>query len=93
MKLDDPIRKQIPSDFGSYMESYIQFATSSNDTSREYTVRDKNRTVVSCISDLFSDVVAQDDVETEPEVPDSMVDSVALKLLDAEKDAQEKFRG
>lgn len=32
MDADDPIRKEIPSDFGPYLESYIEFATTSNDT-------------------------------------------------------------
>lgn len=93
MNQDDPIRKQIPSDFGSFMQSYIEFATSSNDTSREYTVRDKNRTVVSCLSDLFSDVLKQGEVIMESDIPDSMSDSIALKLLDAEKAAQERVQG
>lgn len=90
---DEPIRKDIPSDFSSYMQSYIEFATTSNDTSREYTVRDKNRAAVSCISDLFTDVVKQGDVVTVPDIPDSMADSIALKLLDAEKSAQERVNG
>lgn len=90
---DEPVRKEIPSDFGSFMQSYIEFATSSNDTTREYTVRDKNRTVVSCVSDLFSDVLKQGDIITEPDVPDTMSDSIALKLLDAERSAQEQVQG
>ncbi|MBQ8306772.1 MAG: hypothetical protein IJX90_11220 [Blautia sp.] len=90
---DEPVRKDIPSDFGSFMQSYIEFATSSNDTTREYTVRDKNRTVVSCLSDLFCDVLKQGDIVTDPVVPDSMSDSIALKLLDAEKSAQERVQG
>ncbi len=93
MNQDNPIRKQIPSDFGSFMQSYIEFATSSNDTSREYTVRDKNRTVVSCLSELFRDVLKQGGVITESDFPDSMSDSIALKLLDAEKEAQERVQG
>ncbi len=90
---DEPVRKDIPSDFESFMQSYIEFATSSNDTSREYTVRDKNRTVVSCLSDLFGDVLKQGDVITDPSVSDSMSDSIALKLLDSEKTAQERVQG
>lgn len=85
---DEPVRKEIPSDFGSFMQSYIEFATSTNDTSREYTVRDKNRTVVSCLSDLFSDVLKQGDIVTDSSVIDAMADSIALKLLDSEKTAQ-----
>ena len=90
---NEPIRKDIPSDFGTFIHAYIEFATASNDTSREYTVRDKNRTVVSCISDLFNDALEQEDVITNHEVPDSVSDSIALKLLDAEKNAQERVQG
>ena len=75
---NEPIRKDIPSDFESFIHAYIEFATASNDTSREYTVRDKNRTVVSCISDLFNDALEQEDVITNHEVPDSVSDSIAL---------------
>ena len=90
---DEPVRKSIPSDFGSFIQSYIGFATSSNDTSREYAVRDKNRTVVSCLTDLFSDVLKQGDVVADLAVPDMMSDSIALKLLDSEKNAQERVQG
>lgn len=93
MEADDPIRKEIPSDFGPYLESYIEFATTSNDTSRKYTVQDKNRTVVSCISDLFVDVLRQGDIITDSDVPNAMADSIALKLLDTEKVAQERVQG
>jgi len=93
MEADDPIRKEIPSDFGPYMESYIEFATTSNDTSRQYTVKDKNRTVVSCVSDLYTDALRQGDVITESDVQDAMADSIALKLLDTEKVAQERVQG
>ena len=93
MELDDPIRKEIPPDFGPYMESYIEFATKSNDTSREYTVKDQNRTVVSCVSDLFLDALRQGNVIAEEDILDSKSDSIALKLLDAEKAAQERVHG
>ena len=90
---NDPIRKTIPSDFGAFIQAYIEFATASNDTSREYTVRDKDRTVVSCISDLFMDALGQGDVITNQDVLNSKSDSIALKLLDAEKNAQERVQG
>lgn len=93
MDLDDPIRKDIPEDFDSYMSSYIEFATTENNASRNYLVRDKNRTVLNCISDLFLDVIRQGDMITNPEVPDQKANSIALKLLDTEKNAQEKVRG
>ena len=90
---DEPVRKDIPSDFESFIQSYIEFATSSNDTSREYAVRDKSRTVVSCLSDLFSDVLRQGDLVEDPNIPDAMSDSIALKLLDSEKTAQQRVQG
>ena len=74
LNLDEPIRKDIPSDFESFIQSYIEYATSTNDTSREYTVRDKNRTVVSCLSDIFSDVLKQGDIITDLNVSDAMSD-------------------
>ena len=76
MDADEPIRKEIPSDFGPYLESYIEFATTSNDTSRKYTVQDKNRTVVSCISDLFVDMLRQGDIITDSDVPDAVLEAV-----------------
>ncbi len=90
---EEPVRKDIPSDFGAFMQSYIEFVTSSNDTSREYTVRDKNRTVVSCLNELFGDVLRQGDMVTDLSVPDAMSDSIAFKLLDSEKIVQERVQG
>ena len=37
MTQDRPVRKAIPADFNSYMDAYIKFATTENDSSREYT--------------------------------------------------------
>ena len=33
---DDPVRKEIPSDFNSYISEYVSFATTENKTSRIY---------------------------------------------------------
>ena len=93
MNQDEPIQKEIPPDFDLFMQSYVEYVTSLNDTSREYTVRDKNRTVVSCLSDLFIDVLKQGSVITAAEVSDAMSDSIALKLLDAVKKVQERVQG
>lgn len=35
MSQDAPIKKVIPTDFNSYMNAYIDFATKENDSSRE----------------------------------------------------------
>lgn len=91
MNQDMPIRKSIPSDFSSYMEAYIKFATKDNDTSREYTLVDRNRTVVNCISSIFSDILMQGGVIANSEDADEYSDSIALKLLDTEKAVQEQI--
>ena len=36
MAQDRPVRKAIPADFNSYMDAYIKFATTENNSSREY---------------------------------------------------------
>ena len=64
MNQDNPIRKNIPEDFNSYMDVYIRFATSENDSSREYNPFDANRTVLRCVSTVFSNVLHQGDVVT-----------------------------
>ena len=33
---DSPIRKKIPSDFTTFMDAYVEFATTENKNSREY---------------------------------------------------------
>lgn len=91
MAQDVPIRKAIPTDFNSYMEAYIRFATIENDSSREYNPIDANRTVLRCVSTIFSDVLHQGDVVTETDALDELTDSIALKLLDVEKAVQERI--
>ena len=92
MNQDVPIRKTIPADFNSYMHDYIEFATTKNDSSREYKPIDVNRTVLRCISLIFSDVLHQGDVITDATELDELSDSIALKLLDVEKAVQERIR-
>ena len=98
LNTENPVNKEIPEDFDSYMESYIQFATAANPSSREYTVIDDNRTVVNCIIQIFS--LAQQDcegvsVETTKKEVDAEVhiffSSIAKKLLDTEKITQERM--
>ena len=57
MAQDRPVRKAIPADFNSYMDAYIKFATTENDSSREYNPIDSNRTVLRCVSTIFTDVL------------------------------------
>ena len=91
MGQDAPIRKAIPADFNSYVEAYIRFATTENDSLREYNPIDANRTVLRCVSTIFSDVLLQGDVVTDSETLDELTDSIALKLLDVEKAVQERI--
>lgn len=48
LNMDIPIRKEIPSDFNSYIARYINFATTENKISRMYSVPNHNTTVVHC---------------------------------------------
>lgn len=43
---DAPVRKEIPSDFNSYITEYINFAANENKTSRIYSVPDHNTTAM-----------------------------------------------
>lgn len=88
MDKDTPIRKQIPVDFNSYMEAYIKFATSENDSSRDYEPIDTNRTVLMCVSSIIKGTVLLKDDKAKH---DSLSDSIALKLLDVEKAVQERI--
>lgn len=91
MAQDRPVRKAIPADFNSYMDAYIKFATTENDSSREYNPIDANRTVLQCVSTIFADVLHQGDVVADSEGLDEHTDSIALKLLDVEKAVQERI--
>lgn len=91
MNQDTPIRKAIPADFNSYMDAYIKFATTGNSSSREYNPIDVNRTVLRCITSIFSDVFHQDDVIIDVDELNELSDSIALKLLDVEKAVQERI--
>lgn len=94
---ETPANKVIPEDFDSYMESYIQFATAENPSSREYTSVDNNRTVMNCIIQIFSllqqgyerPFLEGGDDAPEDEVLTSFT-SIAKKLLDTEKLVQER---
>ncbi len=91
MNQDMPIRKDIPVDFNTYMDAYIKFATTENGASREYTLIDRNRTVVNCVSSIFTDALVQGGVVLDLGDADEYADSIALKLLDTEKAVQEEI--
>lgn len=82
---DFPISKAIPEDFFDYMDAYVKFATTENDSSREYIPIDINRTVLRCVADIYRGVLNQDSEEYLAQ----FADSIALKLLNEEKLVQE----
>ena len=90
--MDNPVRKEIPSDFDSYIAEYIHFATSENKTSRMYSVLDHNTTVMHCIADLVADVVRQGNIVTDDDtVPLELSDSIARKLFVIEQTTQARM--
>ena len=91
MAQDRPVRKAIPTDFNAYMDAYIKFAATENDSSREYNPIDANRTVLRCVSSIYSDVLHQGDAVTDEDNLQELTDSIALKLLDVEKAVQERI--
>lgn len=88
LSMEDPVRKEIPSDFNSYIAEYINFATTENKTSRMYSVPDHNTTVMHCVADLVADVVRQANTVTDEAIPLELSDSIARKLLVIEQAVQ-----
>ena len=86
--MDDPVRKEIPSDFNSYITEYVNFATTENRTSRMYSVPDRNTTVMHCIADLAADVVRQGKVLADETIRLELSDSIARKLFVIEQATQ-----
>lgn len=84
LSLTDPIRKQISADFGSFIKNYIE-ETLSGKTTKEYTVIDRNRTVVRSIVEVFKNPVGEKCAEH--------TDTVARKLLNSEQNVQDQIRG
>lgn len=69
LSMEDPVRKEIPSDFDSYITEYINFATNENKTSKMYSVPDHNTTVMHCIADLAVDVIQQGNMTADENLP------------------------
>jgi hypothetical protein len=85
------IRKQIPEDFNTFVDGYIQFATH-NDSIRSYTVHDTNTTVVNCISEIATISVGTNALTEDQQIAlDGFSHSIADKLLREEQYAQEKI--
>ena len=85
---DDPVRKEIPSDFNSYIAEYVNFATTENKTSRMYSVPDHNTTVMHCIAELVAGVGRQGNKVTDDAASSELSDSIARKLFVVEQATQ-----
>lgn len=88
---DDPVQKEIPSDFNSYIAEYIKFATTENKTSRMYSVPDHNTTVMHCVADLVANVVHQGNTVADETMPLELSNSIARKLFAVEKATQARM--
>ena len=88
---ENPVRKEVPSDFNSYIVEYIKFATTENKISKVYFVPDHNTTVMHCIADLSANVVRQGNAVTDETVPMELSDSIARKLLAIERIVQTRM--
>ena len=91
LAMDSPIRKKMPSDFTTFMEAYVEFATTENKNSREYVPIDPNRTVLRCVSSIYTDVLEQDDEVADDTRLVKLTDSIALMLLTVEKNVQARI--
>ena len=56
LSMDNPVQKEIPSDFDSYIAEYIRFATSENKASKMYFAPGHYTTVMHCVADLTADI-------------------------------------
>lgn len=85
LHMENPVRKEIPSDFNSYIAEYIRFATAENKISRMYSVSDCNTTVMHCIADMTADIVRQENTVADETIPLELSDRIARKLFTVEK--------
>ena len=88
---DDPVRKEIPSDFNSYIAEYVNFATTENKTSRMYSVPDHNTTVMHCVADLAADIIRQGNMVADEILPLELSNSIARKPFVIEQTTQERM--
>lgn len=90
LSLDNPVQKEIPSDFDLYIAEYIRFATTENKISRTYFVPDRNTTVMHCVADLAADVIQQGNMVVDEALPLELSDSIARKLFVIEQATQKR---
>lgn len=91
LRMDDPVRKEIPSDFDSYITEYIRFATAENKTSKMYFVPDHNTTVMHCVADMAADIIRQGNRAADETLPLELSNSIARKLFAIEQATQERM--
>ena len=88
---DNPTRKKISMDFNIYLDSYIQFVMNENKTTREYVSLNEHGTVLRSIFSFFDAYICQVDEINNRECLDDIMNEVAIKLLDVEKNIQERI--
>ena len=91
LNMEEPIRKEIPSDFDSYITEYVNFATSENKTSKMYSVPDHNTTVMHCIADLAVNIIQQGNMVTDENLSTELSDSIARKHFVIEHTTQARM--
>lgn len=90
LSMDNPVQKEIPSDFDSYIAEYIRFATFENKASKMYFVPDRNTTVMHCVADLTTDIIQQGNMAADDTLPLELSNSIARKLFAIEQATQER---
>ena len=82
------IKKSMPEDFDSFVNTYIAFAIR-NGNNKEYYVVDRNSTVIHCISSIAAGTINCPDVSVDDIMDlDGFSHSIATKLLCEEQQAQ-----
>lgn len=82
------IKKNMPEDFDSFVNSYIAFAIR-NGNNKEYNVTDPNSTVIHCISSIAAGTINCPEISEDDMMElDSFSHSIATKLLCEEQQAQ-----
>ena len=91
LSMDNPVQKEIPPDFDSYIAQYIRFATSENKTSRMYFAADHNTAVMHCVADLAADIIRQGNRAADETLPLERSNRIARKLFDVEQVTQKRM--
>ena len=85
------IKKSMPEDFDSFVNTYIAFAIR-NGNNKEYNVVDRNSTVIHCISSIAAGTINCPDVSVDDIMDlDGFSHSIATKLLCEEQQVQTRI--